>query len=93
VLDPLPLKHNRALKLFMASASPCHFATAKLKSWLAKHGKVLLVVAAQGPIRGLSGMFVEGTRRYYWKGECAPRLGDLAYSEMLLFSTGPALRR
>ena len=47
---------------------------------------MLLLIAAQGSIRGLPGMFVEGMPRYYWKGDCAPRLGDLAYSEMLLCS-------
>jgi hypothetical protein len=49
--------------------------------YLARRGRFLVVVDANGAIPGLVGMFRAGSRPKYFKGPQRPRLGDLAYTE------------
>jgi hypothetical protein len=48
---------------------------------LARRGMPLVIVDANGPIRGLLGWFRRGNMPKYFKGPQRPRLGDLAYTE------------
>ncbi len=48
---------------------------------LARHGRPLVLIDANGPIPGLIGWFSRGRMPKYFKGPQRPRLGDLAYSE------------
>jgi hypothetical protein len=49
--------------------------------YLARRGKPLLIVDADGPIPSLVGVFRGGRMPKYFKGGERPRLGDLAYTE------------
>ncbi|HEX4409297.1 MAG TPA: acyl-CoA acyltransferase [Xanthobacteraceae bacterium] len=48
---------------------------------LAKRGRFLAIVDANGPIEGLVGIFRPGSKPKYFRGPQRPRLGDLAYTE------------
>jgi hypothetical protein len=48
---------------------------------LARHGRPLMLIDANGPIPGLFGWFSRGRMPKYFKGPQRPRLGDLAYTE------------
>ena len=52
--------------------------------YLLRQGYPLVVMDAEAPIRGLPGYYKAGSRRY-WKGPVPMRLGDLAYSEIVMF--------
>jgi hypothetical protein len=52
--------------------------------FLARQGKFLTVIDANGPIPGLVGWFQQGKMPKYYKGPLRPRLGDLAYTEYAL---------
>lgn len=49
--------------------------------YLARRGKPLVIVDADGPLPGLIGVFRGGSMPKYFKGAQRPRLGDLAYTE------------
>lgn len=49
--------------------------------YLARRGKPLVIVDAEGPLPGLIGVFRGGSMPKYFKGAQRPRLGDLAYTE------------
>jgi hypothetical protein len=53
-------------------------------NFLARRGKLLVVIDANGPIPGLIGWFQHGKMPKYYKGPLRPRLGDLAYTEYAL---------
>jgi hypothetical protein len=53
--------------------------------YLLRHGSPLVVVDANGPIRGLVGRYFDDTMPKYFKGPQPPRFGDLAYTEIALF--------
>jgi hypothetical protein len=55
-----------------------------LGRFLAWRGFPLVVVDADGPIKGLIGWYFDGTPKYF-KGPDQPRLGDIAYSERVMF--------
>lgn len=55
-----------------------------LGRYLVRHGVPLVMIDANGPEPGLPGRFRPTTPRYY-KGTAAPRLGDLAYTEFVMF--------
>jgi hypothetical protein len=55
-----------------------------LGRFLALRGMPLVVADADGPIAGLIGRYSDGHPKYY-RGPDPPRLGDLAYSERVLF--------
>jgi hypothetical protein len=48
---------------------------------LARRGRPLVIVDANGPLPGLVGVFRGGRMPKYFKGGERPRLGDLAYTE------------
>jgi len=52
---------------------------------LAQRGWPLLMIDANGPIRGLPGKYLHNVKPKYFKGPDRPRLGDLAYTETALF--------
>lgn len=52
---------------------------------LRHHGTALLVLDANGPLRGAVGRYFEGRAPKYAKGPNPVPLGDLSYTEMVLF--------
>jgi hypothetical protein len=54
--------------------------------FLARRGIPLIAIDSNGPIRGLAGRFFDKRPKFY-KGSTPPRLGDLAYTELALFSS------
>ena len=52
---------------------------------LARHGRPLVMIDANGPIQGLIGKYLHDVKPKYFKGPDRPRLGDLAYTETALF--------
>ncbi len=71
------LAYCRHLEDFVRLAGP-------LGRFLALHGIPLVVVDANGPIAGLVGRYYGGFPKYF-RGPDQPRLGDLAYSEKIMF--------
>jgi hypothetical protein len=55
-----------------------------LGRFLARYGCLLVVVDSNGPVKGLAGAYFDGTPKYF-KGPNQPHLGDLAYSERVMF--------
>jgi hypothetical protein len=53
--------------------------------YLARHWRPLVILDANGPVRGLIGKYFDQTMPKYFKGPAPPRLGDLAYTEAALF--------
>jgi hypothetical protein len=45
----------------------------------------LVAFDANGPIEGLPGRYVDAASPKYFKGPNPPRLGDLAFSERVMF--------
>ena len=59
---------------------------AGLIGWaLARRGRPLIMIDANGPIPGLIGKYLHDVKPKYFKGPDRPRLGDLAYTETALF--------
>ena len=56
-----------------------------LARFLALQGRPLILIDANGPIRGLTGMYFDEVAPKYFKGPQCPRLGDLAYTEAAMF--------
>jgi hypothetical protein len=56
-----------------------------LGRYLLRHGIVSVMLDANGPVKGLVGVYTEKLGRKYFKGPMPPRLGDLAYSELVVF--------
>ncbi|HEY8163592.1 MAG TPA: hypothetical protein VIF34_15180 [Methylocystis sp.] len=54
---------------------------------LLRQGDLLCVVDENGPVAGLAGRFFLDRGPKYFRGAKAPRLGDLAYTEVALFGT------
>jgi hypothetical protein len=53
--------------------------------FLALRGRPLVLIDANGPIRGLAGKYFDGISPKFFKGPERPRLGDLAYTEAAMF--------
>jgi hypothetical protein len=53
--------------------------------YLARRGRPLVILDANGPVRGLVGKYFDQAMPKYFKGPAPPRLGDLAYTEAALF--------
>jgi len=53
--------------------------------YLAVHGRPLVIIDSNGPIPGLVGKYINGKAPKYFKGPDRPKLGDLAYTEAVLF--------
>jgi hypothetical protein len=49
--------------------------------YLARRGRLFVVIDSNGPVPGLFGIFRRGSMPKYYKGPQRPRLGDLAYTE------------
>jgi hypothetical protein len=56
-----------------------------LGRYLARRGRPLVILDANGPVRGLLGRYFDDTMPKYFKGPTPPRLGDLAYTETAFF--------
>ncbi|MFI5011304.1 MAG: acyl-CoA acyltransferase [Hyphomicrobiales bacterium] len=56
-----------------------------LGRFLLKRGALFVALDANGPVDGLIGTYRESWGRKYFKGPNTPRLGDLAYTELVLF--------
>jgi hypothetical protein len=56
-----------------------------LGQFLAGRGYILVAVDSNGPVKGLVGRYFGGAPKYL-KGPDKPRLGDLAYSERVMFA-------
>jgi hypothetical protein len=56
-----------------------------LGRYLAWRGHPLVVLDANGPVRGLVGKFFPDRMPKYFRGPDRPRLGDLAYTETAMF--------
>ena len=52
--------------------------------FLARRGRLPVIVDSNGPIPGLFGIYRSGSMPKYFKGPQRPRLGDLAYTEYAL---------
>ncbi len=53
--------------------------------FLASRGRPLVIIDANGPIRGLVGKYFSDTMPKYFRGPDRPRSGDLAHTEAALF--------
>jgi len=72
------LIYCRSIEDFVRLAQP-------IGRYLAKRGRPLVIVDANGPIDGLVGWYLDGKAPKYFKGPQRPRLGDLAYTEAVMF--------
>jgi hypothetical protein len=53
--------------------------------YLLRRGKPVVIVDANGPVAGLSGVYSEAHGRKYSRGPHRPRLGDLADTELAIY--------
>jgi hypothetical protein len=74
----LQLVYCRDLRDFVRFAGP-------IGRYLAVRGRPLVLLDAPGPVPGLVGHYFEGNGPKYFKGPVKPRLGDLAFTEGVLF--------
>ncbi|WP_322514439.1 acyl-CoA acyltransferase [Rhodopseudomonas palustris] len=56
-----------------------------LGGFLIRRGRPLVVVDANGPVAGLTGIYTETRGRKYFKGPNPPRLADLTETELVLY--------
>jgi hypothetical protein len=52
---------------------------------LIRHGKISVILDANGPVAGLTGIFTRARGRKYFKGPHRPRLADLTDTELVLY--------
>ena len=52
---------------------------------LIRHGKISVLLDANGPVAGLTGLFSKARGRKYFKGPHRPRLADLTDTELVLY--------
>jgi hypothetical protein len=69
--------------VFCRSIKDLVYCAGPLGRALLMRGFVIAVVDANGPIPGLRGLFMHGTPKYF-RGPNPPRIGDLAYSELVM---------
>jgi hypothetical protein len=60
----------------------CAGAVGRALIW---HGKISVILDANGPVAGLTGMFSRARGRKYFKGPHRPRLADLTDTELVLY--------
>jgi hypothetical protein len=72
------LTYCRGIDEFVRFAGP-------LGRFLVRRGLPLVAFDANGPIEGLPGRYVDAASPKYFKGPNPPRLGDLAFSERVMF--------
>ena len=56
-----------------------------LGRFLLARGKIPVVLDANGPVAGLTGLYTQSRGRKYFKGPHRPRLGDLTDTELVLY--------
>jgi hypothetical protein len=56
----------------------------QIGSYLGWRGRPFVLIDCKGPIDGLSGKYFDGISPKYYKGPVSPRLGDLAYTELMM---------
>ena len=52
---------------------------------LIPRGKISVILDANGPVAGLTGIFTQARGRKYFKGPHRPRLADLTDTELVLY--------
>jgi hypothetical protein len=52
---------------------------------LIRHGKISVILDANGKVAGLTGFYSSARGRKYFKGPHAPRLADLTDTELVLY--------
>jgi hypothetical protein len=52
---------------------------------LLRHGKISVILDANGPVSGLVGLYAHARGRKYFKGPHRPRLADLTETELVLY--------
>ena len=77
-LPAMQLIYCRDIDDFVASAG----AIGRL---LLRQGKIAVILDANGPVAGLSGIYTERRGRKYVKGPQRPPLGDLSDTELVLY--------
>ncbi len=77
-LPAMQLIYCRSVDDFVAGAGA-------VGRFLLARGKPLVIVDANGPIRGLVGLYSDARGRKYFRGPNPPRLGDLADTEFALY--------
>jgi hypothetical protein len=71
------LIYCRTLEEFVRFSGP-------LGRFMARQGIPLIAIAANGPLKALTGKYVDEQPQFF-KGPEPPRLGDVAYSERAMF--------
>jgi hypothetical protein len=74
IVPCVQLIYCRDVALFTRFAGP-------IGRYLALRGRPVVIIDANGPIAGLTGIFRRGSMPKYFRGPLRPRLGDLAYTE------------
>ena len=74
----MQLIYCREVADFVASAG----AIGKL---LLRHGKIAVILDANGAVPGLAGLYTEARGRKYFRGPHVPRLGDLSDTELAIY--------
>jgi hypothetical protein len=77
-LPCMQLVYCRAVEEFVRFAGP-------LGRFLLKRGMPWVVLDANGPVPGLKGVYLTPRGPKYFKGPHKPQLGDLAWTELVLF--------
>ena len=78
VVPSAQLVYCRDVAGFVEAAGP-------IGRWLLLRGYLSVAIDADGPIPGLAGRFALDEVPKYFKGPVPPRLGDLSYSELVMF--------
>ena len=78
VIPSAQLVYCRDIARFVEVAGP-------LGRWLLRRGYLSVVIDADGDVPGLAGLFSRDEVPKYFKGPVPPRLGDLSYSELVMF--------
>jgi hypothetical protein len=78
VIPGTQLIYCRDIKDFVAFARP-------IGRYLTGRGRPFVIVDSNGPIPGLIGVYLDGKTPKYFKGPQRPSVGDLAYTEAVMF--------
>ena len=88
----LPLRKRRgiipmpAMQLGYSRSLPDYLRCAgAIGRYLLWRGKPVVIVDANGPITGLTGVYSEARGRKYYRGRHQPRLGDLTDTELAIY--------
>jgi hypothetical protein len=80
-----PLRIPSALLVYCRDVKDFTRFAGPLGRFLLKRGMPFVALDANGPVEGLIGVYRASRGRKYYRGPEAPRLGDLAYTELVLF--------